>query len=449
MEHTLDTQTLHARHALHLQNIFPDRAARLSWSRDQILAFQLEELRQLISHAKKHSQWHRERLADFDAEGLTVAELSGLPTMTKADLMENWDSIVTVPGATLADAQRFIDAVDVDRYYLGTHHLVSSGGSSGRTAIVLYDWDAFAEHIAGFTRAYLPAMVHLTGSMRPRVVAVGASSAQHISVALSQTFSNPSNPIRFVPITSGYDQLAIRLEALDPEVIQSFPSALSVLVNQAERGKLRIAPKLILSSSEPLNAELRARIERVWPAMILDFWSCSEASGSFPCLHSPGFHISEDLNIVEEIRRDDGRSDGILVTNLYNKALPLIRYKIDDLVSVSIDQCPCGVCFQKIDSVDGRVDKVFEYGGGIFVHPVMFETILAALPQVINYQVHKQPTGLRVVLLKSGEIDIDLMKRRLVDGLKQAGLERPVVDIEIADRIERLASGKLPSAMIT
>lgn len=54
-------------------------------------------LRELVATARPRSAWHAERLRGVDAARLTVDDLGGLPMMTKAELMANFDSIATDP----------------------------------------------------------------------------------------------------------------------------------------------------------------------------------------------------------------------------------------------------------------------------------------------------------------------------------------------------------------
>lgn len=431
----------------HFLSIFPARIARLQWSRDQILLWQQTELRRTLAYAKSHSSWYSRRLAGIDPEKITVSDLDSIPPMTKKDLMENWDDIVTVDGVTLGDVQRFVETLTDHQFYNGSHHAISSGGTSGQASVILYDHQSLAEHAAGFLRSYLPEIFRITNSLRPRAVAVGSTKAQHISVALSQIFSNPENPTHILPIIGSTDQLIERLEALDPEVIQSSPSALSILLNRAEAGTLHISPKVITSSSEPLNDGLRSRIETAWGAKIFDFWSSSEASGTFPCLTSSGFHVSEDINIMEGISDSGGKSRGVLLTNLYNKCLPLIRYHMDDIVEFDDKICSCGIKYKKINRVGGRIDNIFWYDKGVFVHPIVYETTLLSHKRIDNYQVSRIDRGIGVKLVCSEIIDIDSLKERLIEDLLRAGIEDPIVQIEIVEGLERLPSGKLLRAV--
>jgi phenylacetate-coenzyme A ligase PaaK-like adenylate-forming protein len=67
----------------------------MEWPLEQLHALSDERLRALVRHAKEHSAWHARRLRDVGPERSTGDDLSMVPPMTKADLMENWDDIVT------------------------------------------------------------------------------------------------------------------------------------------------------------------------------------------------------------------------------------------------------------------------------------------------------------------------------------------------------------------
>ncbi len=93
------------RHRSYLTTRMPEFLARLHWSRAEIDAEQTRALRDLVSHAARSSPWHRERLRRLDGDRLTPADLRDIPPMTKGDLMEHWDAIVTDPRCTFKAAE--------------------------------------------------------------------------------------------------------------------------------------------------------------------------------------------------------------------------------------------------------------------------------------------------------------------------------------------------------
>lgn len=436
----------HARHFARLMELLPALAGRLRWGRAEIEAHQTAALRRLIGHAQARSPWHAARLAAVDAATVTPAILAErVPAMTKAELMEHWDAIMTVAGVTRADAEAHLGGLSGDAYFHGTHHVVGSGGTTGRTAVLLYDWDGLAEHFAGVARGYLPLVMRVADARTVRAASVAADSARHISYAIASTFVSPDNPVRKLPITLPPPVIAAELNAFQPVFLHSMPSALALLAHLAETGALAIRPAIVMSSSEPLRAELKARLRALWGAHVLDAWVASEGSGTFPCLAEGGgsaFHVSEDLNLIEPLG-DAADSDGVLMTNLSNLALPLIRYRIEDRFSFREGPCECGVAFRAVSGVAGRVNQLFRYSGGAVVHPVLFETPLVACAAVLGYQVRQTADGAQIDVEASGAADWEALEGVIADALGAAGLAGAVVRVRVVERLPRTPAGKV------
>ena len=90
-----DYESLRQRHMAYAMALAPRFIERLDWPADRLALHRAQRLRELARHAIDRSPWHRERLAGVDPDRLDEASLRELPSMTKADLMENFDRIVT------------------------------------------------------------------------------------------------------------------------------------------------------------------------------------------------------------------------------------------------------------------------------------------------------------------------------------------------------------------
>ena len=88
-------EELRQKHVAEFVSRLPAYAAQLDWSVSQLRAERERRPRALVQIAKERSPWHRERLRGIDPNALVEDDLQNLPTMTKADLMSNWDDIVT------------------------------------------------------------------------------------------------------------------------------------------------------------------------------------------------------------------------------------------------------------------------------------------------------------------------------------------------------------------
>jgi len=116
--------------------LLPEYVARIEWSWDQVPSERLRALRELLAVAVERSPWHRERLVGLDFSQLSEADVESLPVMTKADLMDNFDEIVTDRRISRALCEAHLED-DTGAAYLFDHYsVVASGGSSGPTGRV-------------------------------------------------------------------------------------------------------------------------------------------------------------------------------------------------------------------------------------------------------------------------------------------------------------------------
>jgi len=83
----------------------PAHLARLEWNPAQIASLQRDRLRSLLSVASERSPFHARRLAGVDPATFELDELHRLPIMTKAEMMEHFDEVVTDRRVTLASAE--------------------------------------------------------------------------------------------------------------------------------------------------------------------------------------------------------------------------------------------------------------------------------------------------------------------------------------------------------
>ena len=127
----------------------------------------------------------------------------------------------------------------------------------------------------------------------PVFASIAAAHATHMTRAVGETF-NLSGTNGF-PVTLPIDEIVAGLNRVKPTVLMGYPSALFPLTHEARAGRLQIAPRLILPSSEPLLPEIRAALTNTWQAPILNVWGTTEAcTTAMGCGVGEGMHVSED-----------------------------------------------------------------------------------------------------------------------------------------------------------
>ena len=441
-----------ARHVQHMLALLPEHLERLSWSADRLREERSKRLRALVALAKERSSWHRQRLADVDERTLDEDDLADLPVMDKAQMMENFDRIVTDRRVTLVAANEHIAGLQNDAYFLGDLHAVASGGSSGLRGVFVWDWDGWAAVRLVALRQQLKDRLSdpELASKMPVGMVVAANNATHFTTASAETFATEAAPIHRLPIGMPLAEIVAGLNEIDGDGLATYPSMLSALAGEANAGRLTISPKRILTMAEPLFDEIREAAERTWDAPVANMWGTSEAGiVGIGCFLEPGMHLADDLVIVEAVNANGHpvppgvQSEKVFVTNLANSLQPLIRFEITDQVTFLDERCRCGSAHRRVADIEGRLDDDFAYANGLHVHPHVFRSALVREQAVTEYQVRQSARGAEILLRAEGPVDTGAIADRVAEALRALGLADPEVSARTVDLIPRLASGKL------
>jgi phenylacetate-coenzyme A ligase PaaK-like adenylate-forming protein len=238
-----------------------------------------------------------------------------------------------------------------------------------------------------------------------------------------------------------------RLNALQPPALIGFASALARLAAEQSAGRLQIAPMVIISTSETLVPEARAKITAAFGAPVVNSFASTEGLMGSSAPGGDVLMFNSDMCIIELVDADNRPvgpgvpSAKVLVTNLYNLAQPLIRYELADSFVREPGAAGPGHLLAR---VQGRADEVFHYRGGD-LHPHVIRSVMLRSPEVTDYQIAQTPTGIKAdIIAASGGASTEALRRRLADALAHGGLGQLDVTVRIAGDLPRCAgSGKL------
>jgi phenylacetate-coenzyme A ligase PaaK-like adenylate-forming protein len=433
----------------------PALVERLSWTAEQIRAERQRALRETLAHAKANSSWHASRLSRIEPDTFTEADLQALPIMTKTDVMTHWDAIVTDRRLTLAGCNAHIAAklngTCKDYYYLGNYQVIATGGSSGVRGVFPWSWDEFIDIACATFRYQVRDEPPGTLTGRRLLAVIEAGEIVHGSPFLFSVPIDPDAPVKWFPASTPIAELVSELNDAQPTQINSFASSLQEIAAEALAGRLKIGPHRVTANSEPLMPETRDAARKAWGVEINNMWGCVEVGHiGIECDAHEGLHRSDDLIITEFVDHNDRPTadpeaiDRILVTSLFGRTMPLIRYELTDVPVPGDRPCSCGAAFPLIKAVKGRSDDIFVYPGGIHVHPLVFRTPLGQNSRIEQYQVHQTEHGARIGVIATGPVDVAALRNELAEGLAKAGLANAEIEIDLVDTLERhKETGKL------
>ena len=166
------------------------------------------------------------------------------------------------------------------------------------------------------------------------------------------------------------------------------------------------------------------------------------------CEFGAGMHLSDD-HVVEVIdpvtgnHVDEGASGELVVSDIWQQAMPIIRYRTGDLTEgLNLEPCPCGRTAPRMKRIIGRVSDIPRIKG-MFVVPRNVQNVLDRYPELGRFQLfvdrpaRQDELTIRIVLKQP--VDQDMLERRLVAELRDA--------IRLTAAVEFVDSQELPEGM--
>ena len=395
-----------------------------------------EALAKLLQHCAVHVPYYADLIAaggdGYESDAL--AYLRGLPLLTK--------DIVRAQFARLQSRD-----LGERRWEYNT-----SGGSTGEPVKLIQDREfqdrQMAIQLLSFRwagRKLGEPALHIWGSVRDIL-----QGSERWQMRILNRLSNDRyrNAFRMTPPTMR--SVLQQINDQKPKLIVAYVQALYELARFAEREQIPVAAqKAIVTSAGTLYPAMRATIESVFGCPVYNRYGSREGGDiASECEQHAGLHVFPFGNYVEIVDEDGavvppGVEGNIVVTNLNNYAMPLIRYAIGDRGAMApAHTCACGRGGQILARVSGRSVDVFLKRDGTHVDGVYFFHMLRSRDWVRKFQI-VQADYERVVFrvaLQSDSVPHELeeirRETRLVMGPDCA------VDFEFVEDIAPSSSGK-------
>jgi len=374
--------------------------------------------------------WRGERIP----EGSDVrAFLEGLPLISKRDLQRNFESLRAFPRSSRTTRK-------------------TTGGSTGEPVTVIKDRSATAAERAAMWCAY---GWHGIAVADRAVRFWGTAERANRNHRLDAVSDRLMNRIRVSAFAFSEDDLGQYWEkclSFGPVYFHGYVSMLEMFARFVNRNGLpgdALGLKAVIATSEALAEPVRAEIERAFGAPVRGEYGSGEiGSVAFEC-ENASYHVMSENVLVEILRPDGtpappGERGEIVLTDLNNRALPLIRYRIGDLGSYG-GRCSCGRTFPILSSIVGRAyDFVVtpdgrRYHGEFFMY--LFEDLRKSGLRIEQFQIiQRQTDEIRVRIVVP---DVDSRAELLVVTELSSRLTGVRVIAERVRSIERAPSGKM------
>jgi putative adenylate-forming enzyme len=233
----------------------------------------------------------------------------------------------------------------------------------------------------------------------------------------------------YVDYTHPVDELVALINDKHLNVLAGPPSLLLLIAREKQR--IRHAIRALVSYAEVLDEVSKRRLEQVFNAPVVQIYQGSEGFIGSTC-RKGHLHINEDVLLVETLGDPTLGPVKVLLTDLYRRTQPMIRYQMDDLLELDATPCECGSSFRRILRIHGRADDVFVLlnasGEPRYLFPdYVRRAINQASDRVLEYQAIQHRTDL---------IEIRVL---LSEGADRAAIQQTIL-ANLAWRVEKIGA---------
>lgn len=405
-------------------------AARETWSRDQIQAYQLERLNAVWRHASMHTPHYRQLRADLR-----------LPERF-ASLDEYRERMPLLEKSTVArEPLRFLSQqASAGEWY-------RTSGSTGMPLSVYHSREAHRDMLRARYRLYAAWGHELFDRMvwlwNPQDTSTPGLRGD-VKRALQPGIDWLRGRLRLSVNLLGREDLRNHLRqiaAFRPSALYGFSRALWLLALEAKASGFQCDTlKFVSLTGETTPQSVVAATAAGFGVPAIVEYGSVEA----PCIANQWpdhtFRVREDLVLLETLPRAEGVFD-LVLTVLTNPDFALLRYQIGDLTEAPVVYPPAG--FGQLASVTGRKDDLVYTRSGRCLHPTVIDEMVEAEETVPirRYQVHQHRDGsVRVVL----EVSVPPSPAAVhqLEAQYSGFLEGHPVRVELAETIPQTAAGK-------
>jgi phenylacetate-CoA ligase len=177
-----------------------------------------------------------------------------------------------------------------------------------------------------------------------------------------------------------YDQL-VRSRC---EILSGYPSALThfaVYVAARHHGP-PLHLRAVQTTAEMLYPDMRALLERVFACPVIDEYGSSECGSLAGTCPSGSLHIAAENVLIEfepaAAHENGGSRWELIVTDLHNLSMPMLRYRIGDLGAPG-NPCPCGRGLPVLRMLAGRTEDLVTLPDGRKIDGAIFDSAVEAL----------------------------------------------------------------------
>lgn len=305
-------------------------------------------------------------------------DLKKFPVLTKEIIRKNWQKLHT-------DLSKI-------KYIINT-----SGGTTGEPIKLIQDKDyslktysstLVFDEIGGYSTG--DKLIKLWGNEKEIYEQTKSLIHSKINPLLKNIYFQNSFRMSEKIIQNYIDEI----NNIKPKVIIAYVQSIYEMAKFINRKNLRIhKPHSIITSAGVLTQEIKKVLESVFNCKIHNRYGSREVGLiACSCDKSEKLHINMFQQYIEILDKEntslnENEKGNIIITNLANYSMPLIRYKIGDIGSLNLSKCLCNRGLIRLNNVHGRIVDVFKNEYGDIIDGEYFTHLFYLLENIKQFQV--------------------------------------------------------------
>ena len=395
-------------------------------SQADIVALQEKKLQEVLAYVNEHSAFYKRLFKEHNinlSAIKTLSDLTKLPTTCKDDLQRDNDAFRCVPKSAIVD-------------YASTSGTLGMPVTFGLTDNDLNRL-AYNEAIS----------LACAGIKKGDVVQLMTTIDRRFMAGLAYFLGVRQLGASIVRVGAGIPELqwdSIRL--YEPTYLIAVPSFLLKMIAYAEKNGIDYEASSVkgvvcigesLRNQDFSNTLLAEKIAEKWKGIKLySTYASTEMSTTFTeCEYQQGGHHHPELIITEVLddvgnRVGENESGELTITTLGVEAMPLIRFRTGDIVTMHTGTCACGRNTARVSPVLGRKQQMIKYKGTTLYPPVLMD-LLTNFEEIENYIIEISTNS-----ILTDEILIRIGTRTPTEALKERISNHFRAKIRVVPKIE-------------
>lgn len=398
--------------------------------------FQEEYLSRLLLHANKNVPYYNQIFKEIgivNNDKVDLSKFNQIPILTK-EIIRNNKGLISKDYTTR-------------KWYYN-----SSGGSTGEPVRFIQDgvyekWGNavcyyYYKDILGIDEPSVKKVI-LWGSERDLLEGTMGTKLKLYNWLSNTVFLNS-----FKMTKKDMEQYVKSINDYKPEIIRGYASSLYELCKFVRSKKLKIlSPRIVVSSAETLNDEMRQEIENTFKTRVYDYYGSREVNNIAGECNKGSKHILAFHNYVEVLNDSnqtvqEGEEGRVIVTNLHNYSMPFIRYEIGDMAVIGPRRCECGNIFPTLKKITGRITEHFVRRDGSIISGAALTLTFNLMDWVSSFQIIQEDyEKVKILVIPKSTINLP-DKSRVEEKLKLLLGSACKIDWEFVDAINKSKSGK-------